>query len=358
MNRKVLALAVMGALSPLVGQAGESQVTFYGQANMAVEISTQGGGGSGLGRRTHIASNGSRLGWKGREALGAGWKAVFLLEASADGLDSGTVPGGSTLIGAGREGYVGMGSDEYGTVALGFFGQPYKTATGALDVFAGIIADYASLMGNANGVNLYDTSITNSVIYFAPKVRGFGGQLQYGFGEGAEHKRDRWGVSINYSHGPWYLTYAHAAQKQFNGTHQRSADKLAGSYVFNASTTLIAIYESLRSDEDGTVTARTSDHNAWYVGLVHKLGNTSLRFAYARAYDSDGSLASDGARYVALGVSHAFTRRTEVYGLYARMANEADGIYGLGQSGSTNAVLPGVSGRTPNSFALGIKHSF
>lgn len=358
MKRNLLTLAVLATFSSLDVQAGESQVTFYGQANMALELSSKGGGGSGFGRRTAVASNGSRLGWKGWETLGAGWKAVFLLEVSADGLDSGTAPGGSTLIGAGREGYVGMGSDEYGTVALGFFGQPYKTATGALDVFAGIIADYASIMGNANGVNLYDTSINNSVIYFVPKVRGFSGQLQYGFGEGADHKRDRWGVSINYSHGPWYLAYAHAAHKQFNGTHQRSADKLAGSYVFNATTTLIAIYESLRSGEDGAAAARTSDHNAWYVGLIHKLGNTSLRLAHARASDSDGNLTHDGARFVALGISHAFTRRTEVYGLYARMANEADGIYGLGQSGSTNAVLPGVSGRTPDAFALGIKHSF
>lgn len=324
---------------------------------MAVEISSQGGGGAGLGQRTHIASNGSRLGVKGWEGLGGGLKAVFLMEASADGLDSGAAPGTTSLFGAGREGYAGLSGD-FGTVALGFFGQPYKTATATLDVFAGIIADYASIMGNANGVNLYDTSITDSIIYFSPKLHGFGGQLQYGFGENASNNRDRWGAQINYGNGPWYLTYAHAAQNNFDGINSRSADKIAGSYVFNGATTLIAIYESLRSNEDVTTTQRTSDHNAWYMGLTHKLGNTTLRFAHARAQDSDGSLADDGARYLALGISHTLSKRTEVYGLYARMDNEADGTYGLGQTGSTNTVLPGVPGMDPYSFALGIKHSF
>ncbi len=355
MKKKIIALAIaetLGMAPPL--QADEGQVALYGQTNMAVEISSRGGGGPNLGQRTNIASNGSRLGFKGWEGLAEGLKTVFLMEASADGIDSGA----ALLFGSAREAYVGLSSAEYGTVALGLFGQPYKTATGALDVFAGIIADYASIMANVHGTNLYDTSITNSIIYFAPKSHGVGGQLQYGFGENSSNNRDRWGAQINYSNGPWYFTYAHAAQNNFNGANSRSADKVAGSYAFNGATTLIAIYESLRSDEDMGTMPRTSDRNAWYIGLTHKLGNSTLRFAYAKAEDSDGNLANDGARYFALGISHTFSKRTEIYGLYARMDNAADGTYGLGQTGSTNIVLPGVPGRDPHSFALGVKHSF
>ncbi|MBI3344060.1 MAG: porin [Gammaproteobacteria bacterium] len=359
MNKKIIALAIaetLGMAPPL--QADEGQVTLYGQANLAVEISSQGGGGSNLGQRTNIASNGSRLGVKGWEGLAGGLKAVFLIEASADGMDSGAAPGaGGSFFGA-REGYAGLSSAEYGTVALGFFGQPYKTATAALDVFGGIIADYASIMANVHGANLYDTSITNSIIYFAPKSHGVGGQLQYGFGENEGNNRDRWGAQINYSNGPWYFTYAHAAQNNFNVANSRSADKFAGSYAFNGATTLIALYESLRSDEDTATTPRTSDRDAWYLGLTHKLGNSTLRFAYAKAQDSDGSLADDGARYFALGISHTFSKRTEIYGLYTRMDNAADGTYGLGQTGSTNIVLPGIPGRDPHSFALGVLHKF
>lgn len=360
MDKKVLTLAIAEALSiPLYAHADEGQVTLYGQTNLAVEIGSQGGGGPNLGARTNIASNGSRLGVKGWDGLAGGLKAVFLIEASADGMDSGGAPGaGGSFFGA-REAYAGLSSNNYGTIALGFFGQPYKTSTGALDVFAGIIADYASIMANVHGTNLYDTSITNSIIYFAPKRLGWSGQLQYGFGEDPAHNRDRWGAQINYSNGPWYFTYAHAAQNNFNGANNRSADKLAASYTFNDSrTTLIGIYESLRSNEDPVTTLRTSDRDAWYLGLTHKLGNSTLRFAHAKAQDSDGSLPNDGARYSALGVSYTFSKRTEVYGLYARMGNAADGTYGLGQTGSTNIILPGLPGRDPHSFALGIKHSF
>lgn len=357
MNKKIIALAIAEIPGTLPVHTDEGQVTLYGQANLAVEVSSQGGGGPGLGTRTNVASNGSRLGLKGWEALGNGLQAVFLMEASADGMDSGAAPGTTSLFGAGREGYVGV-SGAFGTVALGFYGQPYKTATGSLDVFAGIIADYASIMGNAHGVNLYDTSITNSVIYFAPKLQGFSGQLQYGFGENAGNNRDRWGAQINYSNGGWYLTYAHAEQNNFDGVSDRSADKIAGSYTFNDTATLIGMYESLRSSEDAAATSRTSDRNAWYLGLKYKLGSSTLRLAHAKAEDSDGNLSDDGARYSALGISHTLSKRTEIYGLYARMDNAADGTYGLGQTGSTNTVLPGVPGKDPHSFAVGILHRF
>lgn len=357
MNKKIIVLAIAEILGTAHAHAGESQVTLYGQANLAVEVTSRGGGGPGFGTRINVASNGSRLGLKGWEALGDGLKAVFLMEASADGMDSGAAPGTSSLFGAGREGYAGL-SGAFGAVALGFYGQPYKTATGSLDVFAGVIADYASIMGNAHGVNLYDTSITDSVIYFAPKLQGFSGQLQYGFGETAGNNRDRWGVQVNYGNGPWYFTYAHASQNNFNGANDRGADKIAGSYTFNGTTTLIAMYESLRSDEDTAATSRTSDRNAWYLGLSHKLGNSTLRFAHAEAGDSDGNLADDGARYSALGIFYPLSKRTQVYGLYARMDNAGDGTYGLGQTGSTNAVLPGIAGKDSHSFALGMLHRF
>lgn len=358
MNKKILALAVSQCLFAAASAAGEEgNITLYGQANLALEVTSHGRAAADQGTRANVGSNGSRLGVKGWEGLGNGLKAVFLMEASADGLDSGAAPGGTSLFGAGREGYVGLGA-AWGTVALGFYGQPYKTSTGALDVFAGIIADYASIMGNAHGVNLYDTSLTNSIIYFAPKFHGLSGQLQYGFGESADPDTDRWGAQFNYSNGPWYVTFAHAAQENFNGVNDRSADKIAGSYTFNGTTMLIAMVESLRSNEDGGASVRTSDRNAWYLGLTHKLGNNTLRLAYAQARDSDGDLEDDGARFWALGVSHALSKRAELYGLFVQMNNQRDGTYGLGQTGSTNAVGPVAAGEDPHSFALGMKFSF
>ncbi|MCL5669359.1 MAG: porin [Gammaproteobacteria bacterium] len=343
MKKKLLAVAIAGAVAAPVAMADEGNVTIYGQANAAIESTDD---GSTTDRTTNVASNGSRLGVKGWEALGNGLKAVFLMEAGV-GLDDGAETGGA-LIGGGRDGYVGVAGDAFGTVALGFHGQPYKTSTNGLDPFGDTIADYSSIM-NDNGS--FDSGIGNSAIWFLPSMNGFSGHLQYGVHE-TSNASTKWGAQFNYSNGPFYVTVAHA---DVNG--HSNASKIGGSYTFMEATTVAAIYEKI----NGATSASALEHNAWYLALSHNFGNNTAKIAYANAGDSDAAATDDGADYWAIGLDHNLSKRSKVYVLYTSLNNDAAGAYGLGQTGSSNAVGSGrnaTAGSDQDSFAVGIKHSF
>ncbi|MEO7557513.1 MAG: porin, partial [Gammaproteobacteria bacterium] len=239
MNKKLLAIAIAAAIaSPYAALADEGNVTLCGNANMAVEHTD-----NGVDNVTNVASNGSDLAISGWEPLGNGLKAVFVFKSHV-GLDD-----GSLFNAGGKDGYVGLAGG-FGTVALGFHGQPYKTSTGGLDIFNDTIADHSSIM---NGNGRFDSGITNSAIWFLPNMGGFSGHLQYGADETAGTDADAWGAQFNYSNGPIYVTYAHAHDGgSAPGTKTASADKIGGSYTFGGATTAAAIWEQI---DNGTDTA-------------------------------------------------------------------------------------------------------
>lgn len=348
MNKKLLAVAIASAIAaPLAAQADDGNVTLYGQANAAIESTDHDGTGT-AGNRTNVASNSSRLGVKGWESIGNGLKAVFLMEAAV-GLDNGNGGSGS-LFGGGRDGYVGLAGN-FGTVALGFHGQPYKTSTNGLDIFGDTIADYSAIM---NGNGTYDSGIGNAVIWFLPNLNGFSGHLQYGFDETAGSEADKWGAQFNYSNGPLYVTYARADVESTTANADTQADKVGASYTFGGATTVSAIYENL---DAGSAASNALDRDAWYLALSHKMGNNTFKLAYAATDDARASTDS-GANYWAVGLSHHFSKRTELYGLYTQLSNDTNSTYGLGNTGSSNATGAVGAGQDPSSFAIGMKHSF
>ena len=350
--RALIAALITGlGMASLAVHAGENTITFYGNANLSVE-STDPGGTGAQGRRTSVSDNSSALGIAGEEALGNGLSAIFQIEVDADGIDGGSAPG-APLFGAGGNTFAGL-AGAFGSIALGNHDTPYATSIGDLDPFSDTIADNNAILGNAQGSSLYE-SAGNSIIYLAPEINGLGAHFQYSFDETAGSHSDIWGAQAHYSNGPLYLSYGHETQKGADaGNTNRSADVLGAGYTV-AATTLSAVYEVLRSDATGS----TADRNAWHVGLAHNVGNNTFKLAYARAANSAAD-ANDGAYYWAAGLSHNLSKRTELFGLYARTSNDSNGAYGLGQTGSGGAVggadVP--AGANVDSFAVGMKHGF
>ena len=88
MNKKLVALAVAGAFAlPLAAEAQTAQVTLYGRANMDLEFVKASGPGAADGSTstvTRVASNSSRFGLRGTEALGGGLTAFFQVENSVE----------------------------------------------------------------------------------------------------------------------------------------------------------------------------------------------------------------------------------------------------------------------------------
>src|SRR6185295_7087119 len=90
MNKKVIALAVAGALaSPLAAQAQTANVTMYGTFRLAFESVDL----KDVGRANKIDSWSSRWGIRGIESLGGGLNGIFQLETGVN-LDT---PGNATF---------------------------------------------------------------------------------------------------------------------------------------------------------------------------------------------------------------------------------------------------------------------
>jgi predicted porin len=196
MQKKIIALAVAGLVS---GAAfAQSNVTIYGIADVGLDIAN-----SGYGTQTRIQSGqsaGSRIGFKGEEALGNGLKAEFVLESGVN-LDTGSISGHTTNVQQGiagqntagnqtpnttqnagstifsRQAYAGLTSSTLGGVYFGKQYTPGFTVKAKADAFG------LGMSPNANNVYQMADRFDNAVTYKSPVLAGFSGQLAYSSGQ-------------------------------------------------------------------------------------------------------------------------------------------------------------------------------
>ncbi|WP_206995237.1 porin [Trinickia mobilis] len=188
MKKHVISLAVLSAFA--VPVFAQSSVTLYGVIdeglNYTNKVATATGGHSVWEMQSGYAQ-GSRWGLKGTEDLGGGLKAIFQLE---NGFDVNTGKLGQGGLEFGRQAYVGLTQDQYGTVTLG---RQYDSV---VDYLAPLTAN-----GNWGGYLLshpYDNDNTdnsfrlnNTVKYASPVFAGFqiGGTYSFSNNTGFANNR-------------------------------------------------------------------------------------------------------------------------------------------------------------------------
>ncbi|MGH8740188.1 MAG: porin, partial [Burkholderiales bacterium] len=124
MQKKLLALAVAGALVPAAAMA-QSSVEIYGRANLSFGNwkATGSSTGADFDGRMRVVDSGSRLGFRINESLGGGMRAFAVMETGVN-IDSGSQagqsggPNGSTGFWASRDSYLGLGGG-WGDIRLG-----------------------------------------------------------------------------------------------------------------------------------------------------------------------------------------------------------------------------------------------
>ncbi|MCM2550919.1 porin [Burkholderia glumae] len=200
-SRRHAALGIAAAVSALFAGAAHAQssVTLYGLIDEGLNFTSNAGGHSAY----QLASGdtaGSRWGLKGNEDLGGGNHAVFLLENGFN-LDTGRLgqDGGEF----GRQAYVGLASDRYGTVTLG---RQYDITVDPLG-FASLTAagnwagDIATVPFDNNNED-WDFRVNNSIKYVSPTWNGLTVEAMYGFSNQAGFSNNRlWGATVNYQQG-------------------------------------------------------------------------------------------------------------------------------------------------------------
>ena len=371
-KRKILAVAVataLGTAAVTVSAQDNPAGTMYGNVEVygrtypeftvlsgsgATAVGTPGmstlaatATGLDLQRRNSVDASNSRLGFRGKEDLGAGVSAIWQIESTV-AIDQ----GGTTF--ATRESFVGLRGG-FGTVRLGFMDTVYKE-----------LGDPIRFMGIASGNHVSTSSIIssrmgfgnsssasfhlrqpNGLWYQTPSMGGvtlysqYSPDTQESAQGGVQTNRKFWSNGIRYRSGPLYLALAHEYHRDFFGgsnsapaavrntadtsAHSRDTSTRATAMVTFGNSRISLDVAQLKYNEYGMSAAGRFNNYENKRGAVtweQRWGDrwrTALAYAKAQAGSCSltGSAVCDtnglGGNMIALGGEYSFSKKTALF---------------------------------------------
>jgi predicted porin len=232
----------------------QNSITLYGLVDEGLNFTSNAQGHSAYQMKSGDFY-GSRWGFKGSEDLGDGYRAIFQLE---NGFNASNGAPGQDSREFGRQAYVGIASDRYGTLTLGRQYDPTSDANSfgvltAAGNWGGDLAAHPFDNDNAD----WDFRANNAVKYVSPTYRGLTAEGMYAFSNqaGGFSNNSLYGGSLNYQNGG--LTAA-ASYMKMNHPGANTSGAVAGDTLFTGS----------------------SEQN-YGVGVSYKFSKTLLAFVYS-----------------------------------------------------------------------------
>lgn len=330
MKKSLIALAVLGAFAGAA--SAQSSVTIYGFIDQALAkpIGTEDKqvvDGAQFG-------GGSRLGFRGEEDLGGGWKGVFGIEHRLSA-DTGTQFNATNFW----QGYSTVGLvTPYGAVRLGRQYTPaFLMIQNQIDPFGGESVaqgrDTGMRFGGITKVRVadsirYDMAVGgfNLGVSIAEASAANGGAVA-----GAENKP--FSIAANYTVGPFWV----------GAGYENPADE--DDKAFNIGARYNFGFMTLAAGYGKGTNAAGVDAKGWLIGATVPVGAVDIKAVYAtNTVDGTGPGRGDIRKY-GIGAHYNFSKRTKVYVDYGHV------------SGDLNAIGAAVDAN-PSGYDLGIKHTF
>lgn len=264
---------------------------------------------------TQLNSTGSRIGFKGAEALTANTDLVYQLEYGID------VDADKDENFRSRDTYIGLSNKQYGTFVAGrlttlddyinYANQASGGVLGGDDVLASFTAPRAN----------------NAMAYFSPTYNGLQFMGMYGLDGDQDANslsdHEQFGAGVKYEPtnqpfrvGATYITAGDALK----------AARVSGSYDLNKDVTLGALYQNTDVDTD-------DNENLITVSGTYKTATPWTAYAQADVVSNVAGQSDDDAQRYIIGGKYAFNANTtgHVYGAYLNedLAND-DSVDGFG----------------------------
>ena len=268
MKKTLIALASLAAAGAVSAQ---SSVTLYGKIDLGLVIDSGAAAGKSL-RLSSGVTGGSRLGFKGSEDLGDGYKAGFVMEtgfcadSAAPVVSNGaSVPNFCTGSNAfmGRQAF-GSLSGAFGTLAGGRqYSLGYLNLT-TIDPFGTGYAGQVNNIVDASGVRL-----NNAVHYTTPSFGGVTASGEIALGETTGNwKANRvLGAAVNYASGPAYAGFSFYDLANANGVGSARRDWLLGGSVDFGVLKAHALVEKADGDPTGAALSAQKPVSSWNAAL-------------------------------------------------------------------------------------------
>ena len=344
----------------------QSSVTVYGLLDTAVEhINHVGTSGTGLTRMpSNAGSAPSRLGFRGREDLGGGLSAQFVLEMGM-APDSGVLNQGGR--GFGRQSFVSL-NGPWGQLGLG---RQYTMLFWSMQN-ADIIGPGMHSIGNFD--SYFPNARADNSIAYKGTFSGLTVGATYSFGRDAvnagpspagtncagESGSDKsacreWSALLKYDAPNWGAALAHDVLKggagAFGGLSQSGlSDKrtMLNGYVKFSGAKIGAGF--LRRDNDGYKASPRSD--LWFVGLSYPVGPWTFDTQY---YQLKYKSNNDKGQFMVLRGTYHFSKRTAAYASLGYMKNSGNATFSASSGQAGGLPAPGVN---QTGFGVGLRHSF
>jgi predicted porin len=379
MNRIALSSVSLSLLGAVSLAHAQSSVTLYGVIDESIEYVHN----ANVNNKSLVALyagnlSGDRWGLKGKEDLGGGLKAVFQLENGFN-VNTGALGQGGRMFG--RQAFVGLQSDTYGTVTLGRQYDP------VVDLVQPITGEnyWGSAFTTPGDVDNNDNSsrTSNAVKYTSATYAGFQFETMVALGgvAGATGSGQTWSGAATYAIGPFsfaagYLSMHNAstpAARAGGWSTVATSDGTFDSTVNSrfASAKSIGVASVAAQYAVGPLTAGLRYSNAQYKPDAFSSFTASERFNVGAGFlnwrvtpaallglgyaFTHGSGYGPSATYnqASLGGDYSLSKRTEVYLVGAYQKASGKGVtatandYGYTSNATTQAMV-----------SLGIRHRF
>lgn len=399
MKKKLLAVAVAGALAAPGLALAQSSVTISGVFKVSLEnlrIGSPGAARAGMNTsENRIADDSSRILFNIVEDLGGGLQAIGQADMRIP------MASGNVIAMSGNT-HVGLRSASLGRVIVGRQDVHYYNTESDMSALAGDLrADSISLLAYmANGVAIANATRTPNIIHYTtPNFSGFTAIVAYSTGPtgsatgqpnvsnvgaaaavGATaaqqsdlastiRKGSAFTFNPNYAASNWQVGYSYWNMKPDGGQtvsasaaqlDQRS-NKLYGSFKIAGFKIGLSWDKSkLTGNTGATAGVRTNERTAWSLPISYIMGNNGFHFHYTKARDDKVTAAQDGAKMVALSYQYTLSKRTSVGLTYAKITNDAGAAYNFFTSTSlgNSAGSAIAAGEDPRLFAGTLRHAF
>ena len=385
MNKKLIAVAVAGALAAPAVAMAQSTVTVFGNIYMEYAFINSGRALNGVDTANvdMLQTGGSEIGFKGEEKLGGGMSAWFQCASTAD------LRGTSVDGWCGRNSAIGL-KGGLGNLFVGVWDTPFKrtiAAVGGRDtgVFgtAFLIAGSSTTTADGASPGVFKRRQTNSINYDSPNFGGFqfmamtsttnsstatttssAGAKPRILSLGGSYKAGPLNIGVGYEkHTNAYPNVAQPGLATFAGDEH--GYHVSAAYTLPMGLKLGATFTEQEAD---TTAAATAKVKVYHVGAEWKLsGPHGLALGYTHAGDMKGTVgaamgtrpvvtAADntGAKLWQIRYLHDLSKRTQAQVGYVSLKNDNAASYDLGGL----AYAAAASGAKQRAVAVSIRHRF
>ncbi|MFM0374810.1 porin [Paraburkholderia aspalathi] len=371
-SRKLLLLASL--ISITYDASAQNSVTLYGIIDDSIQyVHNTDGKSNQIGLQSGQYSV-SHWGLKGNEDLGGGLSAIFTLESGFD-LNSGALTGSEF----GRQAFVGLKSDRFGTITVGRQYDAVEDLT--YEVQPNAYGYYFTTPGDVDNADA-SVRINNAIKWASPVIGGFQAEVTYALGgvAGSTGSGQSYTAAALYTHGPFKMAGGYLHIDNGNAATSSRGATTAGSLFFSpvneayASASSINIGRAGLSYTLGPVTLGgyysyaeyLSDANSKFSGAerynngsIYAVWQVNPAMLLQTGYDYLKSHGDSSATYqqVTVAADYYLSKRTDVYA--SASYGHASGKNGIGSAQAVIADSYAAAGtNTQELVMLGIRHRF